>query len=49
MNAEQRIKLQIGELIVQLAVASADNEAKAIRIAELEAKLAEQKSVDAAV
>lgn len=42
MNAEQRIKLQLGELIMQLAMLSADNEAKDEKIKELEAKLPPQ-------
>jgi len=49
MNAEQRIKLQIGELVVQLAMVSADNEAKDARIKELEAKLPPETAVDPAL
>lgn len=41
MNAEQRIRLQLGELVVQIAVLAADNEAKDARIKELEASLSQ--------
>lgn len=38
MNIEQQIKLQIGELAVQLMAATAENTELKAKIAELEAK-----------
>ena len=44
MTADQRVKLQIGELVVQICVAAAEAEAKDARIRELEAQIAAIKS-----